>query len=118
MSMIEDTREEMQDFLAPELRAISARLDAMEKRFDTRFEGVDKRLDGVDKRFDGIDKRLDGIDKRFDRVDRRFDDVEQRAERRHAEVLSAIARSSDTSNEISSMRERLARLEAKDNPHQ
>ena len=82
MSVIEDTRKVMQDFLAPELRAISARLDAMEQRF------------GV--------------------VEKRFEDTDRRAERRHDEVLSAIARMSD----ISSIRERLARLEASDRPSQ
>ena len=46
MSVIEDTRKVMQDFPAPELRGISARLDALEKRID----GVDKKIDGVDRR--------------------------------------------------------------------
>ena len=75
MSAIDDARKVMQDFLAPELRAISTRLDALEKRFE---------------------------------------DSDRRAERRHDEVLSAIARMSD----ISSIRERLARLEATDRPNQ
>jgi hypothetical protein len=75
MSAIDDTRKVMQDFLAPELRAISTRLDALEKRFE---------------------------------------DSDRRAERRHDEVLSAIARMSD----ISSIRERLARLEASERPSQ
>jgi hypothetical protein len=75
MSVIDDTRKVMQDFLAPELRAITTRLDALEKRFE---------------------------------------DSDRRAERRHDEVLSAIARMSD----ISSIRERLARLEASERPSQ
>ena len=75
MSAIDDARKVMQDFLAPELRAISTRLDALEKRFE---------------------------------------DSDRRPERRHDEVLSAIARMSD----ISSIRERLARLEATDRPSQ
>jgi hypothetical protein len=75
MSVIDDTRKVMQDFLAPELRAISVRLDALE---------------------------------------RRFEDSDRRAERRHDEVLAAIAKISD----ITELRERLARLEAKDRPHQ
>ena len=75
MSVIEDTRKVMQDFLAPELRAISVRLDALE---------------------------------------RRFEDSDRRAEKRHDEVLSRI----DRVSEISDIRERLARLEAADRPHQ
>ena len=75
MGAIEDTRKGLQDFLAPELRAISAPLDALEKRFD---------------------------------------DSDRRAERRHDEVLSAIARVSD----ITSLRERVTRLESKESTQQ
>jgi hypothetical protein len=71
MSVIEDTRKAMQDFLAPELRAISTRLDALEKRFE---------------------------------------DSDRRSERRHDEVLSAIARVS----EVTSLRERVTRLESRE----
>jgi hypothetical protein len=55
MSVVDDSRKLIQDFIAPELRTISARLDALERRFD---EG------------------------------------ERRAERRHDEVMSAIAKAS------------------------
>jgi septation ring formation regulator EzrA len=103
MSVIEDTRKVMQDFLAPELRGISARLDALEQRF-----GV------VDKRFDAVDHRFDTVDHRFERVDQKLDDVERRAEKRHDEVLGAIARMSD----YSSVLERLARLESLQRPAQ
>jgi archaellum component FlaC len=103
MSVIDDTRKVMQDFLAPELRAISARLDALEQRF-----GV------VDKRFDAVGKRFDTVDHRFERVDQKLDDVERRAEKRHDEVLAAIARMSD----YSSILERLARLESMQRPAQ
>jgi len=81
---------------------------------EKRFDSVDKRIDGVDKRFDLIDKRFERVDKRFDAVDGRFDEVERKAEKRHGEVLSAIAGAS----EISSLRERMARLESRDSPHQ
>jgi hypothetical protein len=47
-------------------------------------------------------------------MDRKIDTVEQRAEKRHTEVLQAIAKMS----EISSLRERLARLEAQETIHQ
>jgi hypothetical protein len=96
MSVIDDTRKVMQDFLAPELRGISARLDALEQRF------------GV------VDKRFDAVDHRFERVDQKLDDVERRAEKRHDEVLGAIARMSD----YSSVLERLARLESLQRPTQ
>jgi hypothetical protein len=103
MSVIDDTRKVMQDFLAPELRGISARIEALEQRFGT----VDKRFDGVDHRFDRVDQRLVGLD-------RKFDEVERRAEKRHDEVLAAIAKMSD----ITELRERLTRLESRDSAHQ
>jgi tetrahydromethanopterin S-methyltransferase subunit G len=62
MSVIEDARKVMQDLIAPELRALSVRLDA-----------VDKQLEVIDKRFDGVDKK--------------FDDVDRRAEKRHQELM-------------------------------
>jgi hypothetical protein len=96
MSVIEDSRKAMQDFLAPELRAISARLDALEQRFGL------------------VDKRFDVVEKRFDVTDRNIDSVDRRAEKRHDEVMSAIARIAD----VSSLQERVARLESKDHPHQ
>src|SRR5271157_1037853 len=76
MSVVEDARKVMQDLIAPELRALSARLDA-----------VEKRLDAIDKRFDGVDKRFDSVDKKFENVDKKFDDVERRAEQRHQDLL-------------------------------
>ncbi len=54
MSVIEDGRKVIQDFLAPELRAISVRLDALEKRMD----GLDHKIDEVDRR---AEKRHDQV---------------------------------------------------------
>ncbi|HVW79146.1 MAG TPA: hypothetical protein VHB45_16145 [Alloacidobacterium sp.] len=44
MSVVEDTRKLLQDFLAPELRAIAVRLDALEARMNDRFLLVEQRL--------------------------------------------------------------------------
>jgi hypothetical protein len=82
MSVIEDSRKVMQDFLAPELRAISARLDALEQRYGS--------------------------------LDHKIDEVDRRAEKRHDQLMSAIAGLAD----YTSIRERVARLEARDAPHQ
>ena len=54
MGAIEDTRKIMPDFLAPELRSISARLDTLEKRID----GVNHKIDDVDRR---AEKRYDSV---------------------------------------------------------
>jgi tetrahydromethanopterin S-methyltransferase subunit G len=93
MGAIEDTRKVLQDFLAPEMREIKARLDALEKRFDV------------------VDRKFDGIDRKFDGIDRRFDDMELRAEKRHDAVMQALTDYTD-------VRIRLARLESKEAAHQ
>jgi hypothetical protein len=47
MSVLEDSRKVLQDFIAPELRAISARLEALEKKFDKNERRAEKRHDDV-----------------------------------------------------------------------
>jgi tetrahydromethanopterin S-methyltransferase subunit G len=93
MGAIEDTRKVLQDFLAPEMREIKARLDALEKRFDV------------------VDRKFDGVDHKFNGVDRKFDDMERRAEKRHDAVMQALTDYTD-------VRIRLARLESKEAAHQ
>jgi hypothetical protein len=43
MSVIEDVRNVLQDFLAPELRAISVRLDVLEKKVDANEARAEAR---------------------------------------------------------------------------
>jgi hypothetical protein len=42
MSVIEDTRKLLQDFLAPELRELSGRVDALEACMDARFDPAER----------------------------------------------------------------------------
>jgi len=42
MGAIDDSRKVLQDFLAPELREIKARLVALEKRMDERFDSAEQ----------------------------------------------------------------------------
>ena len=49
MSVVEDVRTVVQDFLAPELRELKARVDALEKRMDDRFKHVDERFDAAER---------------------------------------------------------------------
>jgi len=76
MSVVEDVRQVLQDFIAPELRAFNARLDAMGGRFDAKLDSFDARSEV---RFDAINTRLDAIDQRFNDMltimDTRFDSV-------------------------------------------
>ena len=47
MSVIEDTRQALQDFVAPELRAIDARLTSLEKLVADNERRAEKRHDDV-----------------------------------------------------------------------
>jgi hypothetical protein len=42
MSVVEDVRTVIQDFLAPELRELKERVIALEKRMEDRFEGAER----------------------------------------------------------------------------
>jgi tetrahydromethanopterin S-methyltransferase subunit G len=42
MGAIDDTRKVLQDFLAPEIREVRARLDALELRMNERFDAVER----------------------------------------------------------------------------
>jgi len=47
MSVIEDSRKVLQDFSAPELRAIEVRLSALEKQVEDNDRRADRRHDEV-----------------------------------------------------------------------
>jgi hypothetical protein len=50
MSVVEDVRQVIQDFLAPELRALTARIDALEVKMDSRFEALNARMSAIEER--------------------------------------------------------------------
>jgi hypothetical protein len=126
MSVVEDSRKVLQDFVAPELRAISVRLDVLEKRFEERFQLSEKRFDErfqhLEKRFDEkleasekrLGQRIDFLDKRLDGLEQKIDHVDRRAEKRHDEVMSSIKQLIN----FSLLEQRLARLESKEAAHQ
>ena len=108
MSVVEDVRQIMQDFLAPELRALAmrfdvvdskfaaleARMDGLEAKMDGKLDAVNQRIDTLANKIDSIEAntkiRLDGIEKniqiRFAHVDEKFDRVEEKAAARQ-EIL-------------------------------
>jgi len=49
MSVIEDIRQVWQDFISPELRALSGKVENLEKRLDTFERSVETRLTNQDK---------------------------------------------------------------------
>ena len=88
MSTVEDVRKAIQDFLAPELRTISARLEAIDQRFDSftremnaRFEAVDAKLGAVDAKIDGVHRELSA---KIDAISQQLD-LERRLARLEAQ---------------------------------
>lgn len=58
MSAIEDIRQGFQDFLAPELRALVARLEALEKVMSARFDTMDSRFGAQNAKLDALESRM------------------------------------------------------------
>lgn len=108
MSVIEDTRKLLQDFLTPELRELSARVDALEERMHARFETLEKR---ADTRFETLEEQVDTRFETFEkRIDARFDASDRLASERHAQSMQAITRLAD----VYELRERISRIEARE----
>ncbi len=63
MSVAEELRQVLQDFLAPELREIKAHLDSIDKRFDNQDKRLDTIEKGYDVRYQALAQRLDGTEK-------------------------------------------------------
>jgi len=80
MGVVEDVRQVLQDFIAPELREIRGILTAIDKRLD----GQDKRLDGIEEanriRYESVVQRLEQIQQSF-AFDKRITDLEGKKRR-------------------------------------
>ncbi|RXH54980.1 hypothetical protein [Granulicella sibirica] len=122
MGTIDDVRKVIQDLVAPDLKALSARIDGLEKTVNARFDAVEKtataRFESVDSRFKGVDVKFEQSEKtmnaRFDTIETkiqagsvRLDALAAQMAANHAVLLNAL--------EID---KRLARLEEKANPPQ
>ena len=105
MSVIEDSRKVLQDFIAPELRAIDVRLTALEKRFEEAQVRTDKRFDEMQVR---TDKRFDEMQVR---TDKRFDELNKHLDQRFEQVLAEIRQL----NSIHDLELRMAKYEAMTN---
>ena len=81
MGSVEDIRKVLQDFLAPELRTITARLDALAQIMDSRFEAIESRIESLsvstNSRFDSISNEIAQIKELID-VDRRLSRLESK----------------------------------------
>jgi hypothetical protein len=72
--IVSGLRKVLQDFLAPEMRTISARLDGIEKVMDERFATIERIVDERFKRSDAIaasniDSLLRGLKALEDKLD-------------------------------------------------
>ena len=92
MSVVEDVRQVFQDFLAPELRAISALLEALEKTMDARMETVEKTIGALEKtmdaRFAAQNTKIEAIDRKIDSLKESLD-LDRRLSKLEAEKLKA-----------------------------
>jgi chorismate mutase len=74
MSVVEDVRKVLQDFLAPELRALTARMDAADKIAEARYQEVkanaEARHQEIMTRLEGLKSSLE-LDKRVERLEGR-----------------------------------------------
>ena len=68
MGVVEDVRQVLQDFLAPELREIRGQLTSLGKRLDAieevnrvRFESLTQRLETIQQSF-AFDKRISNLE--------------------------------------------------------
>jgi predicted nuclease with TOPRIM domain len=62
MSVVDDVRSVIQDFLTPEMRELKVRIDALERRFDR----LDSKVDNLGSRMDRLESK---VDSRFDRLE-------------------------------------------------
>jgi hypothetical protein len=61
MGAVEDVRNVLQDFLAPELREIRTRLDSIDEMNSVRHEAVIQRLEQIQQSF-AFDKRISRLE--------------------------------------------------------
>ena len=61
MGVVEDVRQVLQDFLAPELREIRTRLDAMDDINRVRYDNLVQRLELIQQSF-AFDKRISTLE--------------------------------------------------------
>jgi hypothetical protein len=103
MGFIEEGRQLVQDFIAPEIRAIEIQLDTVEKQIASLDSKIDKRADLLEAK---MDKRVDELEAR---LDKRADVLETKIDRNQTQVMDTLHRMEN----YAQVMERLARLEGK-----
>jgi len=68
MSVVEDVRQVVQDFLAPELRALKVGIDAQRQVMESNFKLMDARLDAIDQKIEHLVESL-ALDRRLAKLE-------------------------------------------------
>jgi predicted transcriptional regulator len=76
-----------QDFLAPELRALSERIQGFENLNKERFNNVDRQFVDVNRRIDDL---KESMDRQFVDVNRRIDELKESMDRQFGDVNRRI----------------------------
>jgi hypothetical protein len=112
MSVVEDVRKVFQDLLAPDLKAIDARIKGLEDVMKARFDAVDSRFEGVETRIKGVEEVMKA----------RFDAVEEIAAARHSALLAVLEKDrAQTASQLAALihaldiEKRLTKLESRQN---
>ena len=66
MSVVEGVRQVIQDFLAPELRALVTRIDALEKVMNAKFDAMETKFEAFDTKFTAQDSKIDSLRARME----------------------------------------------------
>jgi ABC-type enterochelin transport system substrate-binding protein len=106
MSAIDDVRNVMQDFLAPELRELKVRIDAVERQVEELKGSTRGQFEGLQKQFEHTERRAE---QRHHSFEEQFQQAEHRAEKRHEDMMFLIRQG----QEVRSPAERLAAVEEK-----
>jgi len=124
MGNVEDVRKVIQDFVAPDMKAIAARIEALEKEmgiqfkalrseFDVRFTAADHKVDSLKNemnvRFTSTEQRIASLEKE---MNLRFTAAEQLAASRHENLMNAMSSHHSSIMNSLEMEKRLARLES------
>jgi len=105
MSVVEDIRQALQDFLAPELRAVAAKFESIESKIDAVNIRISSLEKAVDSRFSAAEEKANI---RQEAMDARFSAAEEKANVRQEMILVQFERITN----LLDVDKRLLRLES------
>ena len=84
MSVVEDVRQVLQDFLAPELRALAVKIDAVDQKVDSLEAKMNAKFETVEAKLQTINHRIDALE---ETTQIRFERAEEKAAARQEMLL-------------------------------